>query len=72
MTMETQNKELLTQFIDEVWNAGNAEAADRYIAPAYTIHHDPGDPWEKKTLDLARYKERARLSRSQLRQGLAK
>lgn len=64
MTIAARHKELLTQFIDEVWNAGNAETADRYIAPAYTIHHDPGDPWEKKTLDLPGYKERVRLSRA--------
>jgi predicted ester cyclase len=64
MTMETRNKELLIWFIDDVWNAGNAEAANQYIAPAYTIHHDPGDPWDKKTLDLPGYKERVRLSRA--------
>jgi steroid delta-isomerase-like uncharacterized protein len=64
MTAEAKSKELLTRFIEAVWNAGKAEAADRYIAPAYTIHHDPGDPWDGQTLDLAGYKERVRLSRA--------
>ncbi len=64
--METKldNKELLIRFIDEVWNAGSVEASDKYIAPTYTIHHDPGDPWDKKELDLPGYKERVRVSRA--------
>lgn len=64
MTVEARSKELLIQFIDAVWNDGIVEAADQYIAPAYTIHHDPGDPWDGKTLDLAGYKERVTLSRA--------
>jgi len=64
MNEQVQNRDLLVRFIDEVWNAGNIEAADRYIAPEYTIHHDPGDPWDGKSLDLAGYKERVRLSRA--------
>jgi predicted ester cyclase len=57
-------KDILTAFIEEVWNAGNIDASDKYIAPKYTIHHDPGDPWEKRELDLAGYKERLRISRA--------
>lgn len=57
-------KELLSRFIEEVWNAGNVEACDKYIAPRYTIHHDPGDPWDRQELDLAGFKERVRLSRA--------
>lgn len=64
MNKEERNGELLVRFIDEVWNAGNIEAANQYIASAYTIHHDPGDPWDKQTLDLVGYKERVRLSRA--------
>jgi steroid delta-isomerase-like uncharacterized protein len=57
-------KEILTRFIQEVWTEGNVDASDRYIASAYTIHHDPGDPWEGQTLNLEDYKERVRLSRA--------
>jgi predicted ester cyclase len=66
MTTENSNdvKDVLTKFIEEVWNAGNVDAADKYIAPRYTIHHDPGDPWDKQELDLPRYKERMRISRT--------
>jgi hypothetical protein len=49
-------KDILTQFIAEVWNAGDVDACDKYIAPNYTIHHDPGDPWDKQELDLPGYK----------------
>jgi steroid delta-isomerase-like uncharacterized protein len=57
-------KTILRNFIDEVWNAGNVDASDRYIATRYTIHHDPGDPWDKQELDLAGFKDRLRISRA--------
>jgi len=56
-------KERLIQFLREVWSEGNVEAADQYVASTYKIHHDPGDPWEHRELDLEGYKERVRLSR---------
>ena len=64
MATEVTNKNLLIQFIEEVWNAGMVDAVDKYIAPAYTIYHDPGDPWEGMTLDLAGYKDRLTKSRA--------
>jgi predicted ester cyclase len=64
MSIAKENKDLLTQFLEEIWNAGNIEASDKYVAPKYTIHHDPGDPWERQELDLAGYKERVRVSRA--------
>jgi steroid delta-isomerase-like uncharacterized protein len=66
MTMANTSgvKDILTQFIAEVWNAGDVDACDKYIAPKYTIHHDPGDPWDKQELDLPGYKERLRISRA--------
>jgi predicted ester cyclase len=66
MTLANTNnlKEILARFIEEVWNAGDIDASDKYIAAKYTIHHDPGDPWEKRELDLAGYKERLRISRA--------
>lgn len=57
-------KRLLAQFIDAVWNCGREEAVARYLASAYTLHHDPGDPWDGETLDLEGYKARLRLSRA--------
>lgn len=56
--IEESTKQILTQFIREVWSGGNIDAAEKYIAGKYTIHHDPGDPWEGRELDLAGYKER--------------
>jgi predicted ester cyclase len=64
MPQHSNAKERLTQFLREVWSEGNIEAADKYIASKYKIHHDPGDPWEHQELDLAGYKERVRLSRA--------
>jgi steroid delta-isomerase-like uncharacterized protein len=52
------------RFVEEVWNDGDIEACDKYIAPKYTIHHDPGDQWDKQQLDIIGYKERVRSLRA--------
>lgn len=64
MTDTDQKKAILRQFLREVWSEGNVEAAGKYVAPRYVIHHDPGDPWEGKTLDLGGYKQRVEVSRA--------
>jgi steroid delta-isomerase-like uncharacterized protein len=57
-------KQRLAQFIHEVWNCGRDEAVGRYLAPSYTFHHDPGDPWDGQVLDVEGYKARLRVSRA--------
>ena len=50
--MTENNKTILREFMDEVWNKGNLDAADKFIAFPYVIHSDPGDQWEGQSLDL--------------------
>ena len=57
-------KDRLTAFIRAVWDEGDADAADAYVAATYTIRHDPGDPWDGAVLDLAGFKDRVRQSRA--------
>jgi predicted ester cyclase len=57
-------KDRLAAFTRAVWDDGDADAADRYVAPLYTIRHDPGDPWDGQALDLAGYKDRVLKSRA--------
>ena len=64
MSSTSENKERLACFIEEVWNAGDVAACERYIAAKYSIHHDPGDPWDGRELDLAGYEARVRVSRA--------
>jgi predicted ester cyclase len=66
MTMNDNDTraERLKAFIRQIWDEGNAEAAADYIAPAYTIHHDPTDHWEGQTLDLEGFKTRIVQSRA--------
>jgi len=59
-------KAILERFIREVWSDGRLDAVDAYLGRSYTIYHDPGDPWEGRTLTLDEYKERARVSRARL------
>lgn len=64
MTASRNTKEILREFVREVWSEGDVEASDKYIAPKYRILHDPGDPWEGRKLDLAGYKKRVRTLRA--------
>lgn len=57
-------KQRLARFIREVWDDGHADAADAYLAETYTIHHDPGDPWDGAVLDLDGFKDRVVQSRA--------
>ena len=57
-------QQLLVAFFRDVWNAGDDRACATYLAPTYTIFHDPGDPWEGQTLDVAGFAHRLRVSRA--------
>lgn len=57
-------QDFLARFLDEVWNRSDLASIDRYIAPAYTIRRDSGDPWDGRTLDRALYRERLQVSRA--------
>lgn len=57
-------KSRLERFIHEVWDLGDAAAVDRHLAPSYTIHHDPGDPWDGQVLDIEGFKARLLQSRA--------
>lgn len=59
-----EEKALLADFLETVWSNGDIEASDRFIAPSYTIHNDPGDPWHGQTLTLEAFKDRVRQSRA--------
>jgi hypothetical protein len=41
-----------------MWNEGNLDVVEEIIAPEYVIYSDPGDPYEKQTLDHETYKKR--------------
>ena len=55
--------DIVKNLIEKVWNDGDADAAADFVSAAYTIHHDPGDPWEGMTLDLEGFEDRVRQSR---------
>ena len=54
----------ITAFIDQVWSQGDATAIPAFLAETYTLHHDPGDPWDGLTLDQAGFAERLIRSRA--------
>ncbi len=54
----------LRAFFNEVWNQGDVEACDHYLAPQYSIWSDPGDPWDGQTLSIEGFKARMTQSRT--------
>lgn len=62
--MPKERKQTLTRFLDRVWSKGEPEAVDEFLADAYTIHNDPGDPWEGQTLDREGFRQRLVQSRA--------
>ena len=60
----SDNAQRLQRFMDEVWNTGNVAAVDLFLADRYTIHSDPGDPWEGQTLSREGFKQRLAASRA--------
>lgn len=58
-------KEYMTRsFVQKVWNEGNIDIIPEYIASRYSVVHDPGDPWNGMTLDVAGFQNRVSLSRA--------
>jgi steroid delta-isomerase-like uncharacterized protein len=57
-------KAVIADYMHHVWTDGDVDACDRYLGQSYTIHHDPGDAWDGKTLSLAAFKDRVRTSRA--------
>ncbi len=57
-------KRLLADFLARVWGAADDAAVAAYVANCYTIHNDPGDPWEGQTLSRAGFIERLHHSRA--------
>ncbi|SDQ54705.1 ester cyclase [Flagellimonas zhangzhouensis] len=53
------NKDVfLRAFMEEIWNKKRFEKVDQYIHAEYTIHLDPMDPWEGKTLSRSEFIQR--------------
>lgn len=63
-TPTSARQQHLVDFFRDVWNGGDTDACATYLAPAYTIFHDPGDPWDGQTLDIAGFAQRVQLSRA--------
>ena len=60
----TDAKAVVIDYMHHVWNDGEVDACDRFLTPFYTIHHDPGDPWDGQKLSIEAFKDRVRTSRA--------
>ena len=54
----------LKAFLERVWSQGEVAAVEEFIAEAYTIHNDPGDPWHGQTLTQSGFADRLTTSRA--------
>ncbi len=60
----SDRKQFLASFLEEVWSLGNVDACDQYVGRSYAVRHDPGDPWDGQVLDRDGLKDRIRRSRA--------
>lgn len=61
---DTNKRSILSKFMDQVWNNGALDMVEQFVAPQYTIKHDPGDRWDGQTIDHAEFKERVMFTRN--------
>ncbi len=57
------NKKMLKNLFERVWNNGELETVGEFVSSEYIIYHDPGDQWEGRTLNNDTYKQRVEFSR---------
>lgn len=60
----TNLKSILQTFMDVIWNKGDFSQIDTYVSEQYTVKHDPGDAWDKQTLNRETFIERVMYSRT--------
>ena len=58
------NERPLRALFDRVRNSNEFEAIDELVAESYTVHSDPGDPWDGQTLTHEGFRERLAISKS--------
>ena len=58
------NLQTVRDFLERVWNLGQVDECERFVADHYWIRHDPGDPWDGRRLSREEFKERVRISRA--------
>jgi steroid delta-isomerase-like uncharacterized protein len=54
---------LIELFIEEVWNRGDFSNLEALVVDPYTIHSDPGDPWNGKSIDYETFRTRVGYTR---------
>ena len=59
---EMNNRDILIEFIERVWNQKQIECISEFLDTTYSIQIDTGDPWEGKTLTQDEYKKRLQYS----------
>jgi steroid delta-isomerase-like uncharacterized protein len=63
----SENERVVRSLFERVWNTGEVAAVDGLLASRYTIHQDPGDPWDGQTLTIDGFKDRFTKSRAPFR-----
>ena len=59
-----RRRRIAADFIRRAWSEGDTRAVDDHLADRYAIRHDPGDPWEGRTLSRDEFRERLVTSRA--------
>lgn len=59
-----KRKQLMSLFMQQIWNEGNFSRLTDMVAPAYHVSHDDYDPWSDQTIDHETFRQRVLYSRN--------
>ena len=64
MNIIQTNKNLLNDFMQEVWNQGGFSNLDNFVNEQYHVSQDEYDPWSNQVIDHKVFKQRVLYSRN--------
>ncbi len=60
----SNKKEKIEVLLNEIWSRGDFSKIKEIISPSYTLYSDPGDPWDKQTVNHEMFIERVNVART--------
>jgi steroid delta-isomerase-like uncharacterized protein len=61
---DQDTESVLTKFIREIWNEGDFRNLESLVTDPYEILSDPGDPWNRQSIDHQTFRRRVAHTRN--------
>lgn len=64
MVKDKSLKQIMTRFIQHIWNEGDFSRLTEFVAPEYRVSIDDYDPWSGQTINHETFRKRVLYSRN--------